>query len=181
MLSDALQWVPVELCTNKTVRLSVTGSPVFWGVQAALCSAPDILLFLSSHLLIGLSGRQLVRTSRRCMTPVFPPLWLRQKGLCVLQFPCCATARHNLPPLLISIVSYEFINVCTSKKRPILATVSNEVRQCEKKFCFIFCYFRSCFPVCRLLYSSGQPESCKFLILSTLSAKSSCWNTHKNS
>lgn len=157
-------------------------SPVFWGVQAALRSAPDILLFLSSHLLIGPSGRRLVRTSRRCMTPVFPPLRLRQKGLCLPQFPCCATVRHNLPPLLISIVSYEFINVCTSKKCPILATVSNKVRQCEKRFCFFFCYFWSCLPVCRLLNSFWQPESSKstssnqdtVIDLSTLSAMSSC-------
>lgn len=76
-------------------------------------SAPDFLLFLPSHLLIGRSSRRPVRTSRRSVTPVLPPSLLRQKGLCLLQFPCWATAGRNLPVLFISIVSYEFINVCT--------------------------------------------------------------------
>lgn len=79
-------------------------------------SAPDFLLFLPSHLLIGRSSRRPVRTSRRSVTPVLPLSQLRQKGLCLLQFPCWATAGRNLPVLFISIVSYEFMNVCAPPK-----------------------------------------------------------------
>lgn len=60
---------PVE--ASATVRLSTVWA-VFHGEQGALCSAPEILLFLSSHLLIGHSVCRPVRMPRCCMTPVFP-------------------------------------------------------------------------------------------------------------
>lgn len=127
----SLNQAPIE--SIETVSLSITGSPVFWGVQAALSSAPDILLFLSSHLLIGQSGCQPVRMSERCMTPAFPPLQLRQEGLCLPQFPYGERTRRNLPVMFFSVVSYKYINVDTVQKRLILATVSKET-DCEKCF-----------------------------------------------
>lgn len=93
----------------------------FFSETLSSVSAPDFLLFLPSHPVIGASGtsRQDVSALRDAGVPL--PHGRDRKASVCLGFP--AKPRGNIPVLFASIVSYDFIKCL---RRLILAPVCHE-------------------------------------------------------